>query len=131
MKGRKEDFTSVVGLLIKAGHVGYKVNLQKPVGSFLRAKKDYIWFPSLQIIVAVDTNMTWQVRRDETGWHYRVNRKNPWRPISGAHGTSGGREFAQLIEVEYTKYINQIMTGEPDVIPERRSLQGGDGRAEA
>lgn len=126
MKGRQEDFTSVISLLFKAGHVGYKVNVPKAVGGFLRAKKDYVWFPALQIIIGVDTNTTFQIRRDDAGWWCRVNRKNKWYAISGAHATPAGDEFAKLIDVEYGKYLNKIMTEECDAQPKRSRVSGSD-----
>jgi len=131
MKAKKEDFTSVVAHLLRAGNVGYKIHVAKSVGSFLKAKKDYVWFPALQVIISVDTNTTFQIRRDDDGWWCRVNRKNRWYQVSGERLTPAGNEFAKLMDVEYGKYLNQIMTGDSDAIAKRSSLQSGDGRAQA
>ncbi len=123
MKGSSKDFTSVVGLLMKVGHKGFLIKLEKGkgIGNILRAGKDYVWFPALQIIVMVDNNSCLQVRQDGDGnWFYRKGRKNAWWPISSDRN---GAEFVKLIEPHYVRFINDVMLGDADAQPEGRGVQ--------
>lgn len=125
MKASSKDFTSVVSLLIKAGYTGFRVTLERGVGAHLRGGTNYVWFPALQIFVALDSNVTMQIRRDEEGeWWYRKNRKNKWEPMKDREG---GKEFKKLIEPHYVKFLSDLMMGAVNVKSEGCSLQSGDG----
>lgn len=125
MKATQKDFTSVVGLLMKAGHVGMRVNLERSVGQIFKRRADYVWFPTLRVVVSVDSNSIVQVRRDgEGGWYFRRNRKNAWYNLSDING---GKAFVDLVEPHYVKFINDTMLGDADVPnPKGRSVQSGD-----
>lgn len=124
MKATQKEFTSIVGLLIMAGHKGFRLKLEHGVGNVFRAKKDYVWFPGLQIVVMVDNNRCTQLRQSDGLWFYRLGRKNQWYDILGRQG---GSEFMKLIDPIYVRYLNDLMMGDPDVKPEGRGAQSGDG----
>jgi len=121
----KQEFTSVITLLVKAGHRCFKIQVSKTIGNFMRAKKDYVWFPSQQIIVSVDTNTTYQVRKGEDGlWYRRINRKNGWIQLGR---TEHEIEFVNMIEPHYVRYLNDlIMEDTSNVESKGCSVQSSD-----
>lgn len=127
-----KDFTSVVGLLVKAGHQPRIMKLGSALGRMLTGYQEYAWFPALQIIMSVDSNECVQVRKvPDKGWCVKRNRKNGWFPCSNL---PGGDKFAELMEPHYNEYlVNEIMLGDNDAAAnsERSGVQGSPGAQEA
>ncbi len=112
MANPKRHFTSVVALLMKAGHEGMMIKLVHPVGNAIR-KGNIVWFPGLQLVMEVDSNKSIQLQQDGEGrWIYRRGRKNHWYEVSALRG---GVEFINLIGPHYVKYINDLMVGDKHV----------------